>query len=32
MVKDLKVALVERLKQVGVYEARVADPRVGFEH
>ena len=32
MVKDLKAALVDRLKQVGAYEARVADPRVGFEH
>jgi epoxyqueuosine reductase QueG len=32
MGEDLKGTLVDRLKQVGAYEVRVADPRVGFEH
>ena len=32
MEKDLKAALVDRLKQVGAYEVRVADPHRGFEH
>jgi epoxyqueuosine reductase QueG len=30
--QDLKIALVKRLKQVGAYDVRVADPRIGFEH
>lgn len=32
MKDTLKEALVDRLKQVGSYEVRIADPRVGFEH
>jgi len=32
MAEDLKGALIDRLKQVGAYEVRVADPRVGFEY
>lgn len=32
MEKDLKTALLERLRQVGAYDARVANPHVGFEH
>jgi len=30
--EDLKRVLIDRLNQVGAYEVRVADPRVGFEH
>ena len=32
MEQDLKIALVKRLKQVGAYDVRVADPRIGFKH
>jgi epoxyqueuosine reductase QueG len=32
MEQDLKIALIKRLKQVGAYDVRVADPRVGFEY
>ncbi len=32
MVNDLKQRLVSRLKQIGAYDVRIADPRVGFEH
>jgi hypothetical protein len=32
LVNDLKRNLVNRLKQAGAYDARIADPRVGFEH
>lgn len=31
MVSDLKQGLVNRLKQVGAYDVRVADPNIGFE-
>jgi epoxyqueuosine reductase QueG len=29
---DLKRQLVDRLKQAGAYDVRIADPHVGFEH
>jgi ferredoxin len=29
---DLKRGLVDRLKQVGAYDVRIADPAVGYEH
>jgi hypothetical protein len=32
MANDLKQRLVDRLKQVGAFDVRVADPNVGFEH
>jgi epoxyqueuosine reductase QueG len=32
MANDLKQRLGDRLKQVGAYDVRVADPNVGFEH
>jgi epoxyqueuosine reductase QueG len=32
MIDDLKQNLVNRLKQAGAYDARIADPHVGFEH
>ena len=32
MSDDRKRGLVERLKQVGAYDVRVADPAVGYEH
>jgi len=32
MAGDLKQGLVNRLRQVGAYDVRIADPRVGFEH
>jgi len=32
MAGDLKERLVDRLKQLGAYDVRVADPKVGFEH
>ena len=32
MANDLKRNLVNRLKQAGAYDARIADPKVGFEH
>ena len=32
MSNDLKQSLVNRLKRVGAYGARVADPHVGYEH
>ena len=32
MASDLKHGLVNRLKQAGAYDVRVADPNVGFQH
>ncbi len=32
METDLKAPLVDRLKQVGVYDVRVAAPHIGLEH
>ena len=32
MTNDLKQRLVDRMKQVGAYDVRIADPNVGFEH
>ena len=32
MASDLKQGLVNRLKQVGAYDVRIANPNVGFEH
>jgi epoxyqueuosine reductase QueG len=32
MEQELKRTVVDRLKEVGAYDARVADPTVGFEH
>ena len=32
MEKDLKTALVDRLKQVGAFDVKVADPHIGFKH
>ena len=32
MSKELKNDIVERLRQAGSYDVRVANPRVGFEH
>jgi epoxyqueuosine reductase QueG len=32
MSEDLKQDLVDRLKQVGAFDVRVADPKIGFEH
>ncbi|MCL5959003.1 MAG: hypothetical protein M1358_06725, partial [Chloroflexi bacterium] len=32
MVDTLKTTLIARAKHAGAYEAKVADPRVGFEH
>ena len=32
MTNDLKQGLVSRLKQVGAYDVRIADPHAGYEH
>ncbi len=32
MPTDLKTGLIRRLKKAGAYDARVADPHVGYEH
>ena len=32
MANDLKQRLVSRLKRIGAYDVRIADPNVGFEH
>ncbi len=32
MASDLKQGLVNRLKQAGAYDVRIADPNVGYEH
>ena len=32
MVSDLKRDIVDRLKQAGAFEVRVASPEIGFEH
>lgn len=32
MEQELKERLIDRLKQVGAFDIRIADPRIGFEH